>query len=249
MTVPSVFISYSHDSPSHKQWVMDLAVRLRNSGVDAILDQWELRPGDDIPLFMERNLSRVDRVIMVCTEKYVFKANSGTGGVGYEKMIVTSELMKSIDSNKVVPIVRQSGAFLMPTFLKTKLFIDFSAQADQEFAFDELVRTLVGAPLFKKPPLGNSPFKPASDTIVERTSDAVRELMQAVVSGYERTSADHVKYSVVFNMLHISRILLELVTKQAVAQGLITVDGDGDFWITEDGKSYAIKHKLVYGAA
>jgi len=39
---PKVFISYSHDSLEHKQWVHKVAVRLRESGIDAILDQWDL---------------------------------------------------------------------------------------------------------------------------------------------------------------------------------------------------------------
>lgn len=54
MDVPKVFISYSHDSIKHKQWVLNLATRLRNNGIDAILDQFELKPGDDIPHFMEK---------------------------------------------------------------------------------------------------------------------------------------------------------------------------------------------------
>ncbi|WP_356741458.1 toll/interleukin-1 receptor domain-containing protein [Pseudoalteromonas sp. APC 3250] len=57
MSTPKVFISYSHDSQEHKKWVLDLATRLRNSGVDAIIDQWELRPGDDLPYFMETHLA------------------------------------------------------------------------------------------------------------------------------------------------------------------------------------------------
>ncbi|WP_211227219.1 SEFIR domain-containing protein [Saccharospirillum impatiens] len=39
MTIPRVFISYSHDSQLHKKWVLDIATRLRNSGIDAIVDQ------------------------------------------------------------------------------------------------------------------------------------------------------------------------------------------------------------------
>lgn len=46
-----------------------------------MLDQWELGPGDDLPHFMESNLAAADRVIMTCTERYVEKANSGSGGV------------------------------------------------------------------------------------------------------------------------------------------------------------------------
>ena len=49
MIPPKVFISYSHDSAEHKQWVLEFATTLRNRGVDAILDQWDLKPGDDLP--------------------------------------------------------------------------------------------------------------------------------------------------------------------------------------------------------
>src|ERR1043166_7750162 len=79
--IPKAFISYSHDSQDHKKWVLDFATRLRNAGVDAILDQWELRPGDDLPHFMERHLAAADRVLMVCTENYVKKANAGVDAI------------------------------------------------------------------------------------------------------------------------------------------------------------------------
>lgn len=107
MNPPRVFISYSHDSAEHKEWVLDFATTLRNRGVDAVLDQWDLKPGDDLPHFMETQLEVADYVLMVCTEKYVEKANTGEGGVGYEKMIMTSSLLKKIDSSKVIPIIRQ----------------------------------------------------------------------------------------------------------------------------------------------
>jgi hypothetical protein len=45
MTNPSVFLSYSHDSEAHKAWVRKLVADLRAQGVDATLDQWDLRPG------------------------------------------------------------------------------------------------------------------------------------------------------------------------------------------------------------
>jgi hypothetical protein len=150
MSIPKVFISYSHDSQEHKKWVLDFATRLRNVGVDAILDQWDLGPGDDIPHFMERNLASADRVVMICTENYVEKANSGIGGVGYEKMIVTAELMRRIDSNKVIPIIRQAGALKAPTFLGSKLFVDFSRSDQFENAFDDITRTIHGAPLLPR---------------------------------------------------------------------------------------------------
>ena len=42
--IPTVFISYSHDSKVHKQWVLELAQKLRQNGVDIIIDQWDLDP-------------------------------------------------------------------------------------------------------------------------------------------------------------------------------------------------------------
>jgi len=95
-------------------------------------------------------------------DQYVNKANNGQGGVGYEKMIITSTLMKKIDENKIIPIIRQNGTTEVPTFLKSKLYINFSKSDDFEFSYDELVRTIHNSPLFKKPPIGNNPFKPVA---------------------------------------------------------------------------------------
>ncbi|MCZ4309896.1 toll/interleukin-1 receptor domain-containing protein [Vibrio atlanticus] len=47
IVVPKVFISYSYDDQAHKKWVLELAQRLRNAGVDAILDQFRVGLGDD----------------------------------------------------------------------------------------------------------------------------------------------------------------------------------------------------------
>lgn len=51
---PVVFVSYSHDSPQHKQWVAELASRLqREGGADVILDQWDTELGDDLAAFLD----------------------------------------------------------------------------------------------------------------------------------------------------------------------------------------------------
>ena len=245
MTIPRVFISYSHDSLSQKKWVMDFAIRLRNSGIDAILDQWELQPGDDLTHFMEQNLASADRVLMICTDKYVEKANSGVGGVGYEKMIVTSDLLKSIDSNKVIPIIRQAGTKNVPTFLRTKLFIDFSRDDEAEFSFDELVRTLVGAPLFKKPSIGNNPFTPTEDTPAEKSADAVHELMALLIRDFESHTQEYTSYDKIIKKSKVSRLLLDVTIKEAVNLGLVKRDIINSLYLTDKGKHYAFQHKLV----
>lgn len=244
MPIPKAFISYSHDSLEHKKWVLDFATRLRNTGVDATLDQWELNPGDDLPHFMERHLASADRVLMVCTEQYVSKANAGAGGVGYEKMIVTADLLKTIDSNKVIPLIRQTGTHTVPTFLRSKLFLDFSRDDQFEFSFDELTRTLHGAPLFVKPPVGNNPFTPTSSPPT-RSGDAVLAVMSKVVAQFEKQSADFVNYALLVQQADISRIMLDILISEAVAEGLLTQDPDNDVRLTPKGKHYAIQHKLI----
>ena len=66
---PKVFISYSWDTENgddeHKKWVRDLATKLRSHGVDVILDQFDLRLGDDLPFFMEQGLTISHLVICI----------------------------------------------------------------------------------------------------------------------------------------------------------------------------------------
>jgi len=42
--MPSVFISYSHDSPAHRDSVVALSDRLRADGVECRIDQYEESP-------------------------------------------------------------------------------------------------------------------------------------------------------------------------------------------------------------
>ena len=156
---PKVFISYSHDSPEHKQWVSELAARLRRNGVDAILDQWDLGLGDDVTRFMERGIVGSDRVLVICTDKYVSKANAEEGGVGYERMIVNAELVQNLGTDKFIPIIRQaSGKEKTPTFLGTRVYADFTNDSQFDAECEKLIRELHEMPLEMKPPLGRNPF-------------------------------------------------------------------------------------------
>lgn len=244
MSIPKIFVSYSHDSPEHKAWVLDLATRLRSSGVDAVIDQWDLRPGDDLAHFMETHLAAADRVLMVCTEKYVQKANAGVGGVGYEKMIVTAALLKRIDSNKVIPLIRQVAGVALPTFLQTKLYLDFSRPDQFEFSFDELVRTIHKAPLFEKPPITKSPF-PAAPKEAAPTKDAVKELMAVVIKHFEESSGAYLSYQQLVGSMKISRVMLDLLFEQASKRGYLKRTEHDYYQLTTEGKQYAVENGLI----
>jgi hypothetical protein len=155
MTAPKAFISYSHDSDAHKEWTRRLATDLRHKGVDVTLDQWDLRLGQDVPLFMQEGIADSDRVVLVCSASYVHKAENPSGGVAYERLIVTEEITRSIDTIKFIPIVRNNdGERKIPRFLGARLYIDFRNDQEYEAKLEALARDIHGVPAIPKPPLG-----------------------------------------------------------------------------------------------
>ncbi|WP_172570898.1 toll/interleukin-1 receptor domain-containing protein [Vibrio fluvialis] len=248
MATPTVFISYSHDDQAHKKWVLDLATRLRNFGVDAILDQFRLGLGSELAGFMEQEVVGADRVIMVCTDKYVEKANAGQGGVGYEKMILTAEYMKKVDSTKIIPLIRQKGSRNVPTFLQTKLHIDFSKDDDYELMFDELVREIHGAPLFKEPPVGNNPFQTIEEKPVEKTNDTKLNILRLAVEAYEQGDK-MTSHKAIYLTLGISRIIFEIHSQELIKEGFFegSFFGSGFVTITDKAKIYAYQQGWLKG--
>ncbi len=248
MVPPRVFISYSHDSVEHKKWVLDFATTLRHRGVDAVIDQWDLKPGNDLPHFMETELSAAQYVLMICSNRYVEKANAGEGGVGYEKMILTSNYLSRIDGSKVIPIIRQpAGTYNVPTFLSTKLFVNFSNDSEVEYRFDELLRHLLDAPLFEKPEIGVNPFKPMEGSAPDRSSDGVKEIMKACAKGFNKTSASFIRFSTLLEHLSMHRIAADKYLYDAKQKGFIsTKQGFSDrLVITQKGREYLFEHQIV----
>ncbi|MFC4230766.1 toll/interleukin-1 receptor domain-containing protein [Parasediminibacterium paludis] len=244
MIIPKAFISYSHDTLEHKKWALELATRLRNNGIDAILDQFELQPGADLPHFMETHLASSDKIIMICTNKYVEKANKGQGGVGYEKMIITSSLMKNIDEIKIIPIIRQNGTTEVPTFLKSKLYINFSKADDFEFSYDELVRTIHNSPLFVKPPIGNNPFIPIVKEKMEEDNKLLDTVLIAILNGQGIDSFEY--SSSIIQTLNISPSFFKIAMGKLIDKGLaIWVIAFSRVASTEKGLIYAYDNNLI----
>jgi len=152
-----VFVSYSHTSPEHEQWVEQLGTFLRASGVDARLDIWHLRRGMDLPQFMTNELALARRVVLVSDEKYAEKADGRVGGVGWETMIVQGDMAQQPPhSNKYLVVVRSKSLdYGLPRYLKTKFVIHWPAAESDERNRQTLLRELYD--LVKPPPLGARP--------------------------------------------------------------------------------------------
>lgn len=157
MESPRVFISYSWDNNEHTSWVKKLADKLLEKGVIVILDQYDLKPGDRLPKFMEEEIVKADYVLIICTKKYKEKADNRTNGVGYEGNIISGELYSKNNEKKFIPIVRQDEYNkVMPIFLIGKLAHHLTGELDIEnIEFKKLLFTLFNKEV--KPKVGNIP--------------------------------------------------------------------------------------------
>ena len=166
---PTVFVSYSHDGKEHSDWVLQLATRLRSNGVDAILDRWNLTLGQNLAAFIERGLSSSHRVLCICSQAYVVKANESRAGVGYEKQIITAELLDDLNRDWVIPVIRNNTRTReLPTFLRGRFYIDFEEDRLYENKYEELLRAVLDEPVLPIPKLGKNPFETAMEYTQQR---------------------------------------------------------------------------------
>ena len=161
-TPPKLFISYSWTTPDHEAWVVELATRLRESGVHAILDKWDLREGQDGHAFMEQMVtdSDIGKVLLVCDKRYAQKANDRTGGVGTETQIITPAIYNQQRQEKFVAVVterNEAGEPYVPAFYGSRIFIDLSDSGRYAENFDQLLRWIFDQPLQKRPPISRKP--------------------------------------------------------------------------------------------
>jgi len=112
-----VFISYTQESVEQSDRVLELANRLRDDGIDVVIDQYEQDPDqyeqdppEGWPLWMQRQIQSANFVLILCTQRYLKRANGteepGKGhGVAWESVIAMNELYLSPHMNtKFIPI-------------------------------------------------------------------------------------------------------------------------------------------------
>lgn len=158
---PRVFISYSWTTEDHQEWVLELAKRLVNDGVDIILDKWFLKDGHDTLYFMEQMAkSDVEKVLVICDEGYQKKSANRKGGVGTEAQIISPDIYQKVKQEKFIPIVserNENGEHFLPVFMKSLKYIDLSTHENYEGNYESLLRTIYNKPALTRPKLGNPP--------------------------------------------------------------------------------------------
>lgn len=110
-----VFISYSHDTPEHKELVLALSERLREDGIETSLDRYPSgTPSQGWPRWMMDQIDWADFALLICTETYYrrFRGHEIPGkgkGADWEGAIITQEIYDSKSSTKkYVPVLLRS---------------------------------------------------------------------------------------------------------------------------------------------
>lgn len=163
MNSPKVFISYSWSSPEHEQRVLDIASELVENGIDAILDKWNLKEGEDADAFMEQMVTNdeIQKVLIICDKKYSDKSDKRTGGAGTEAQIISRKIYEQTNEGKFVvaafEINEETGKPYLPVYYGSRKYIDFTDPNKYAVKFEELIRWVFNKPLYVKPQLGRVP--------------------------------------------------------------------------------------------
>ncbi len=210
MSAPKLFISYSWSNLLHEQWVVELATSLRESGIDVMLDKWDLKEGHDAYAFMEKMVSdpEIEKVAIISDQVYSEKADGRKGGVGTETQIISKEVYDNQEQGKFVVIVSEkdeTGNPYLPTYYKSRIYIDLSEPDTYAENYEKLLRWIFNKPLYEKPELGKVPaflsgdsavslgttasFKRAIDTIKNAkisAPGAIDEFFEVFINNLER---------------------------------------------------------------
>lgn len=144
-TPPRVFVS--HASEDKDRFVNRFAAKLRENGVDAWLDKWEMLPGDSlVDKIFEEGLKDAQAVVVVLSR------------ISVEKPWVREELnaavVKRINTgSKLIPVVIDDCE--VPEVLKSTLWQRIVDLNSYQESFSRILAAIFGTQ--DKPPVGTSP--------------------------------------------------------------------------------------------
>lgn len=162
--MPKVFISYSHDSDEHRDFVRAISNRMRDEGLECQIDQYITgSPPEGWHRWMEKQIEQVDFVLLVCTPNYLKRyrgeEREGGRGVAFEGIVISQTLYNNYYHNtKFIPVIPANGSLdHVPVPLQS--YSCYSLPLD----YDKLYRVLSGQAEYVAPKLGSIRIMPAAN--------------------------------------------------------------------------------------
>jgi hypothetical protein len=137
----------SHASDDKERFVRQFATRLRENGVDAWLDEWEINPGDNpVRKIFDEGLAQCKVVIVVLSAKSIKKP--------WVREELDAAFVKKIEGKaKLIPI-RLDGCEV-PECLSTSHWVSIDDLNNYEESFQRVLNGIFTH--YPKPPLGQPP--------------------------------------------------------------------------------------------
>jgi len=142
---PIVFIC--HASEDKERFVMHFATKLRNVGIDAWLDKWEMLLGDSlVDKIFEEGLKQAQAVIVVISKNSIEEK-------WVKEEINTSFVDKVTKGTKIIPIVLDNAD--VPEALKSTEWEKIEDLENYDQSFNNIIDSIFSQS--NKPPVGFSP--------------------------------------------------------------------------------------------
>lgn len=139
---PKAFLSYSH---ADKEFAVELADRLRQSGVDLWLDKYEIRPGDSL----------IDKIFsegLAKTKFFLILLSVASTQSKWVQEELNAAMIKRIEGvTRIIPLLREHCE--IPLQLQPLKWVDLSSS--YESGLKDLVRVIHD--VADKPPVGTPP--------------------------------------------------------------------------------------------
>ncbi|SES25585.1 TIR domain-containing protein [Vreelandella subterranea] len=142
---PKVFVS--HASEDKERFVLGFAEKLRQNGVDAWLDKWEMLPGDSlVEKIFEEGLKEAQAVIVVLSSYSISKP-------WVKEELNTSIVNKISNGTKIIPVVIDQCD--IPESLKSTVWERVQDTNNYQDNLDRIIASVFGHST--KPSLGSPP--------------------------------------------------------------------------------------------
>ncbi len=239
-----VFISYSHDSPAHRDKVLELSEQLRADGIDARIDQYVEHEGQNWPDWCEEHIRDAELVLMVCTSAYraVVEGKALPGsrkGICWEADQIKQEIYDANSrKDKFIPILL-GGALEDDIPARLRGVSYFSPEGHD--GYEKLFRRITGQPRVRMRDLGllrrlaslkADVLPPLPDEDAEQQAAAYlerlrQEVGQIKIGSIDRNTTQAVSFAIgdVYIPLHIraeggrQRIESALKHRKLIVQG------------------------------
>lgn len=144
---PLVFVSYKREDEIRNAWVAKLSADLRNAGINAMLDIWEVRLGDSFTDYMALKIKESDAVLFVITEASVKAVESPKyGALKFELQMANARCIAG-ESLRLIGVYREGPT--PPIHIRDNRYVDFRDESRYDKALTELIEDLLGK---KAPP-------------------------------------------------------------------------------------------------